>query len=126
MNVDRDAADTAQQAANCQLNETISNLPKFYGNTKDTITADNLIERIDASVDALAWTPSMAYNYFRMSLHSYEEHWIKLIPETNEDFVKTWDFIKPLFKARFGKKMDVSKVGTVLENLKMDSNENEQ
>ncbi len=63
----------------------------------------------------------MAYDYFQMSLHYYAEHWIKLIRETNKDFVKTWDFIKPLFKAWFGKKMDVSKVGKVLDNLKMDS-----
>jgi hypothetical protein len=124
--MDPDAADAAQQvaqqAANCRLNETILDLPKFYGTAKDTITVDNLSERIDASVDALAWTPGMAYNYFQMSLYSDAEHWIKLIRETNEEFVKTWDFIKPLFKARFGKKMDVSKVGTVLDNLKMDSN----
>jgi hypothetical protein len=117
------AQQAAQQAANRRLNETISDLPKFYGTAKDTITADNLIERIDVSVDALAWTPGMAYDFFGMLLHSDAEHWIKLIRETNEDFVKSWDFIKPLFKARFGKKMDVSKVGTVLDNLKMDSND---
>ncbi len=40
-----------------------------------------------------------------------------------DGFVETWDFIKPLFKTRFGKKMDVAKIGQVLDNLKMDPNE---
>jgi hypothetical protein len=69
---DSDAAQqAAQQAANRRLNETILDLPKFYGTSKDTITPDNLIECIHASIDALAWTPGMAYDYFRMSLHAY-------------------------------------------------------
>jgi len=42
-----DDADAAQQAAqkatNRRMNETISDLPKFYGTSKDTINADNLI-----------------------------------------------------------------------------------
>jgi len=95
------------------LNETISDLPKFYGTAKDTVTAENLINRIDA------WTQEMAFHYFTMALHSNAESWIKLVCETNDDFLPTWDF----FKSRFGKKMVVSKVGTVLDNLKMDPND---
>ncbi len=49
--MDPDAAQAAQQAAqqatNNQLNETILDLPKFYGMAKDTVTAENLIDRID-------------------------------------------------------------------------------
>jgi len=65
----------------------------------------------------------MAYNYFKMALHADAETWLKLIKDTEDNFQEQWDFIKPLFKARFGKKMDVAKIGQVLENLKMDSNE---
>jgi len=43
---DAAAKAAAQQAAICRLN----NLPKFYSNAKDTITAENLFDRIDASV----------------------------------------------------------------------------
>jgi len=44
---DPDAAQqAAQQAANRRMIETILDLPKFYGTTKDTVTADNLIEHI--------------------------------------------------------------------------------
>jgi len=42
----------AKQATNCQLNETILDLPKFYGTAKDTVTSENLIFCIDASVYA--------------------------------------------------------------------------
>ncbi len=62
--MDPDAAQqAAQQAANCQSNETLLDMPKFYGTTKDTVTEDNHIERIDASVNALAWTQGMAFNF---------------------------------------------------------------
>ncbi len=43
--------------------------------------------------------------------------------ETEDGFLEQWDCIKPLFKARFGKKMDVAKIGQVLDNLKMDPQE---
>jgi hypothetical protein len=65
----------------------------------------------------------MAYNYFKMALHSDAETWLKLIKDTEDGFQEQWDFIKPLFKARFGKKMYVAKIGQVLENLKMHPNE---
>ena len=57
---DAAAQAAAAAAANRRLNETISDLPKFYGTSKDTITAENLIDRIDSSIGALAWTQNMA------------------------------------------------------------------
>lgn len=60
----------------------------------------------------------MAFDYFHMALHSNTKNWIKLVHETDEEFQPKWDFIKLLFKTRFGKKMDVAKVGTVLDDLK--------
>ncbi len=59
------------------------------------------------------------YNYFPMALHSKAKNWIKFVCETDKEFQPTWDFIKPQFKIRFGKKMDVAKVRTVLDNLKI-------
>jgi hypothetical protein len=38
------AQQVAQQAANRQLNETISDLPKWYSTAKDTVTAKNIID----------------------------------------------------------------------------------
>jgi hypothetical protein len=120
---DAAAQAAAQQAANRRLNETISDLPKFYGTSKDTISAENLIDRVDSSVHALGWTPAMAFEFFRMALHSDAEEWIKCIRETSINYEATWDFIKPLFKARFGKKMDVAKCNTILENIKQQPDE---
>jgi len=45
-----------------------------------------------------------------------------LVHETDEAILPSWDYIKPLFKERFGKKMDVAKIVMVLDNLKMDPN----
>jgi len=58
-----------------------------------------------------------------MALHSSAKSWIKLVRESELDLKQTYDFIKPLFKERFGKKMDVAKIGTVLDNLKKDPND---
>jgi len=110
----------SQLAANRRLKETISDLPKFYGTAKDTVSAENLIDRIDALIQKLACTPEMA---FRMALHSDGETWLKLIRDTKDGFQESWDFIKPLFEALFGKKMDVAKIGTVLDNLKIEPND---
>ncbi len=71
----------AQQAANCWLNETILDEPKFYCTTKDTFTAENLIDCINSSIHALGWISAMAYDYFHMALHSNAENWIKLVAE---------------------------------------------
>jgi len=84
---------------------------------------ENLIDCINAFIHTLAWTPQMAFDYFRMVLHSSAENWIKLVCETKEEFQPSWNYIKPLFKERFGKKMVVAKIGTVLDNLKMDPND---
>ncbi len=83
---DAAAQQAAQLAANRWLNETISDLPKFYGTAKDTVSAENLIDRIDASIATLAWTQPMAFNYFKMALHSDAETWLKLIKDTEDGF----------------------------------------
>jgi hypothetical protein len=90
---------------------------KYYRTAKDTIAAENLIDCINASNNALAWRTAMPFNYFRMALHSSAENWIKLFCETKPEFQTTWNFIKPLFKEGFGKKLDVAKIGIVLDNL---------
>jgi hypothetical protein len=97
--MDAAAQAAAQAAANRRLNETISDLPKFYGTAKDTVSAKNLADRIDSSIATLAWTQPMAYNYFKMALHSDAENWLKMVKETEDGYAETWDFIKPLFKA---------------------------
>jgi hypothetical protein len=117
------AHQVAQQSANCRLNQIMSDLPKFYSTAKKTVTKENLIDRINASIHTLAWTPEMAYNYFRMALQPSAENWIIWVHEIVEKFPPSWNFIKPLFKERFRKKIDIAKIGTVLDNLKMDRND---
>ncbi len=65
----------------------------------------------------------MAFDYFHMAPHLDAKTWVQLILDTKNIFQETWDFIKPLFKERFGKKMDLAKIGTVLDKLKMDPND---
>ncbi len=88
--MDLNAAQLAvQHAANCQLNKTISDLPKLYGTAKDIVRVENLHDHIDALIHAFAWTQEMAFNYFRMALQSSDEIWITLVCETDEAFQPT-------------------------------------
>ena len=50
---------TAQATANRRRNDTISDMPEFYGSSKDTITAENLIMDV-AKVDTVQQNLKMA------------------------------------------------------------------
>jgi hypothetical protein len=66
----------------------VKQLPILYGTVKDTVTADNLIDHIYASVYTFGWTAGLAYDYFQMALHSNAENWIKLVCERLQDLTK--------------------------------------
>ena len=51
--MDAAAQAAAQAAANRRLNETISDLPKFYGTTKDTVSAET--SQIASMLPSLRW-----------------------------------------------------------------------
>jgi hypothetical protein len=116
-----DAAEAPNQR---RLNDSIADLPLFYGSGKDNITADGLITRVDAAIVALGWTDPIAYNYFTISLREKAEKWLKqqakvLMP----DFIASWDYIKPIFKQAFGVQLDRSKVYLAMSGLQMDKDE---
>lgn len=114
----------AAEAPNVRrMNDHISDMPVFYGTAKDTITADHLINRMDASQAAVGWNDQQAYNYFIYALHSKAEEWLLMVQDTNANFNKTWTFIKPLFKQRFGSKIDESKIATTISDIKQHQDE---
>jgi hypothetical protein len=78
---------------------------------------------MDASQAAVGWTDPQAYNYFIYALHSKAEEWLLMVQETHDNFEKTWTFIKPLFKQRFGSKIDEAKIAATISDIKQHHDE---
>jgi hypothetical protein len=91
-------------------NDAVSDLPAFHGNSKDTITAESIVIRVEAAALALAWDDVATYHNFSLSLRSNAEEWLSLQADIRgAAFLKTWVYIKPIFLKAFGAKMDKSK-----------------
>jgi len=91
-------------------NDAVSDLPTFHGSSKDTITAESIVIRVEAAALALAWDDVATYHNFSLSLRSNAEEWLSLQADIRgAAFLKTWVYIKPIFLKAFGAKMDKSK-----------------
>jgi hypothetical protein len=97
----------------------VSDIPVFYGSTKDSINADFLVNAINAAQELLLWSPAEAYLYFKRSLRDRALAWIELQEATAINFVATWVFIQPLFKRYFGDHMDKTQVYNAFSTCKM-------
>jgi hypothetical protein len=99
-------------------NDAVSDLPAFHGNSKDTITAESIVIRVEAAALALAWDDVAMYHNFSLSLRSNAEEWLSLQADIRgAAFLKTWEYIKPIFLKAFGAKMDESKVYMILKDI---------
>jgi len=45
-------------------NDSVSDLPAFHSNEKDTITAESIMHRVEAVASALNWDNAPTFNYF--------------------------------------------------------------
>jgi hypothetical protein len=113
----------AEQPNQRRWNDTISDLPLYTGTEKDSLSAESIVTRVEAAAEALAWTPEQTFNNFSLSLRSNAEQWLQLQQDIRPDFVKTWPYIKPIFRKAFGSKMDESKVYLTVKDLGMKTTE---
>lgn len=104
-------------------NDTISELPAFYGNDKDTLSAESLVLRVEAAATALAWDDAATYNNFSLCLRADAEGWLQLRRDINPNFEGLWSFIKPLFRKEFGTKMNETKILRAMKDLSMKNSE---
>ena len=100
----------AEQPNQRRWNDSVSDLPAFHGNEKDTITAESITTRVEAAAEALTWDDAATFNNFSLAMRSNAEKWLTLQADIRPDFVKSWIYIKPLFREAFGIKQDESKV----------------
>ena len=108
----------AEQPNQRRWNDSVSDLPIFHGNDKDTITAESIVARVEAAANTLTWDDEQTYNNFSLAMRSNAEKWLTLQSDIRgADFRKSWQYIKPLFREAFGSKMDESKVFLTLKDL---------
>ena len=104
-------------------NDQVSDLPAFYGNEKDTLSAESIVLRTEAAALALGWNDEATFNNFSLSLRAAAEKWLQMTKEIREDFLPRWSFIKPYFRATYGTKVDESKVLQIFAEMKQKPNE---
>ncbi len=68
----------AEQPNQRRWNDTISELPAFYGNDKDTLSAESLVHRVEAAATALGWDDEATFNNFSLCLRADAEKWLAL------------------------------------------------
>ena len=107
----------AEQPNQRRWNDSVSDLPAFHGNEKDTITAESITTRVEAAAEALTWDDAATFNNFSLAMRSNAEKWLTLQADIRPDFAKSWIYIKPLFREAFGSKMDESKVFLTIKEL---------
>ena len=106
------AAQLAQQIlanTNVTLRQEIVKIPEYYGEkTKDTVSAQEFINRIDECQVSNDWNDTTTYANFWLCLRGEAEEWLsstvrhlKLTPAQ-----KTWTRLRPLFKKEFATSSD--------------------
>ncbi len=64
----------------------MSDLPAFYGNKKDTLSAESIVLRTEAAALSLGWNDKATFNNFSLSLQADAEKWFQMTKEIREDF----------------------------------------
>jgi hypothetical protein len=114
----------AEEANLRRYNDQVSELPQFFGSSKDTMTATTMVDKVETARAALTWTPEQTFNFFRVALQDNAQDWIKATKLIDPAYTETWVWIKPRFIKAFDTTMDESKVFLICKELAMKDNEN--
>jgi len=106
------AAQLARQIlanTNVTLKQEVFKIPEFFGEkTKDTVTAQEFILRIDECQISNDWNDTTTFANFRLCLRGEAEEWlsstVRHLKLTAAQ--KTWTRIRPLFKREFATTTD--------------------
>jgi len=124
------AAQLAQQIlanTNVTLRQEIVKIPEYYGEKlKDTVSAQEFINRIDECQVSNDWNDTTTYANFRLCLRGEAEEWlsstVRHLKLTAAQ--KTWTRLRPLFKKEFATTSDDKLIVDGLANLMHKHGEN--
>jgi hypothetical protein len=124
------AAQLAQQIlanTNVTLKQEIVKIPKFFHEKgKDTVTAQEFVNRMDECQVSNDWNDVTTFANFRLSLRGEADKWlfstVRHLKLTAAQ--KTWTRIRPLFKKEFATTLDDKFIVDGLANLAHRQGEN--
>ncbi len=63
----------AEQPKQWRWNDQVSDLPAFYGNEKNTLSAESIVLRTEAAALALGWNDKATFKNFSLTLRAGKE-----------------------------------------------------
>ncbi len=113
--------------SDADLEQEVFKIPEFFGEkTKDTVTAQEFILRIDECQISNDWNDTTTFANFRLCLRGEAEEWlsstVRHLKLTAAQ--KTWTRIRPLFKREFATTTDDKLIVDGLANLSHRQGEN--
>lgn len=129
MNADgNNLAPNAPNGPNAQpVNLKIENvkIPDFHGvPSKDSTTAQSLIQRINNLSQANNWDTTVAFHHFAIALKSSAQKWLEWQMLCVDGATPSWEWIEPLFREEFATQSDDANILDQLSHLKMKHDEN--
>ena len=118
--MDADGNNPAPAAQPVNLKIKNVKIPDFHGiPSKDSTTAQSLIQRINNLHAANNWDTSVAYYQFAIALKSKARKWLEWQSFCADNTIETWEWIKPKFRKEFAMKSDDANILDKLAHLKM-------
>ena len=118
--MDADGNNPAPAAQPVNLKIKNVKIPDFHGiPSKDSTTAQSLIQRINNLHAANNWDTSVAYYQFAIALKSKAQKWLEWQSFCADNTIETWEWIKPKFRKEFAMKSDDANILDKLAHLKM-------
>ena len=122
--MDADGNNPAPAAQPVNLKIENVKIPDFHGiPSKDSTTAQSLIQRINNLSAANNWEMSVAYHQFAIALKPKAQKWLEWQSFCADDVVETWEWIEPRFRKEFATKSDDANILDQLAHLKMKNDE---
>ena len=111
-------ADVAQALTQHDRVRRSTDIPLFYANkTKDTISAQQLIDRIETAAKVAKWDDARKVDEFYLCLRSDAISWWNTL-ENILDFKRSWDNIKDEFLEAYDTKYSAKTLCVCLQDLK--------
>ena len=107
-----------------RYNDAVSELPQFFGNSKDTMSAQTMIDRVETARLALGWEQKETFNFFRVALQDNAQDWITMTKNLDPAYTESWTWISKEFKIYYGETIDESKIYLICKQLAMKPDEN--
>ena len=123
MDADGNNPAPASQPVNLKIENV--KIPDVHGvPSKDSTTAQSLIQRINNLSQANNWDTTVSFHHFAIGLKSSAWKWLEWQMLCVDGATASWEWIKPRFREEFAMQWDDANILNQLSHLKMKHDEN--